>query len=191
MRNGDIGWLAAVVLAALASGSRTQAVAPPTSTVVATETGGGPLNVLELLPAKGWRSGIVTNAPGVQLSCPEGFTTSTAREFTIVVPMEQKTYRPGVPDPLLECKWSFSPPLHAIRRDWVRCPDGEQEAMRVLDSLQQKLMELHEKEWFEVDFSAKERDRTEMRIRYSPVFPPDLPGFRIGGGWIGGIDYTF
>jgi hypothetical protein len=166
MRIGDIGWLAAVVLAAMASAASVQAAAPPAGVVVTMDPG-EPLNPLEMLPVKLGRSSIVPVSAEVTLPYPPGFTSPTARELTIVVRLEEQPNGNGraitLSDPRQLC-FCF-PPSHAIHPESSLDFEGQ-----VLDSLQKKLMELHEKGFFEVEFSPRGDDRTEMRIRYIPVY---------------------
>jgi hypothetical protein len=165
MRNSDIGWLAAVVLAALVGTAPSQAAAPPAGSLLTLEIG-GPLNPLELLPAREWRSHRAPEKAGVSLHGPAEFSSPPAREFTIVVRIEDYSETTRFSESLTRSHGLCFPPSHTIRRDWRHTP--EYEAKTVLDRLQEKLMELNQKKWFEVEFSQKEQDRTELRIRYTP-----------------------
>jgi hypothetical protein len=222
MRNGDIGWLAVVVLAALAGAADIRAAAPPGKptevgdsvrayvpvdlgpiTLPVPESAGtkkltiappvpeyapvpetppsktfvkvdssGPLNPLDVLHTNEWVPRLVAKKPGVNLTCPPGFINPSIREFTIVVRLEEQTRSYSeIKDALARRKWSLSPPSHALRRNSALTCGGQQDTKSVLDSLQQKLLELYEKEWFEIEFSPRNSDRTEMRIRYNPVYP--------------------
>ncbi len=170
MRIGDIGGLAVVVLTAILSVGPIQAAAAPGNVAVTMETG-GPLDPLEMLAVKEWRSGSIANSQALDLSCPGRFHHPTSHEYTIVVHVEEQLRDvPGVPNPLAGSERTFAPPLHAVHRNWWMSGfNTEREAEGVLDSLQQKLMELHEKDWFEVEFSSRELHRTELRIRYTPL----------------------
>jgi hypothetical protein len=201
MRNGDIGWLAAVVLTALLSVAPTQAAAPP-AYAVKTMDAGGPLDPLETLPAREWRTRTAPAACGVSLPLPGGFTSRSSRELTIVVRIDDQTNEFGSSCHMVPRSLAVPvPPLHAVHRwtanssyCWRADPDScyslvgperrprvstpEYEAAAIMDSLRKKLMELHDQSWFEVDCSPTSDDRMEMRIRYYPVC---LPCFQYNG----------
>jgi hypothetical protein len=206
MRIGTIGWLTAIGLA-LVYAAPTQAVAPPVYAV--TMERGGPLNPLDMLPGREWCPRAERKAAEFCLPCPPEFSPPTVRPFPIVVRIEDRTTLPDYfPGPVSHClsvgqlsSHCFhrtirepDPPLDPLHQaggthalfvnDWVPGPtqmDREAKANAIMDCLQQKLMELHEKEWSEVEFTPKVGDCTEMHIRYQPVCPAP-PSSRDGSG---------
>ncbi len=173
MRQGRIGWLAAVVAGALVCAGSIRAAAPP-GNVVVVETKEGPLDpVAALIPQEG---GFIKLAHSPAVCSPglDNLLATTVREFTIVVRIEDRSSTTGFfSDPLAPWFRSPIPPLHAVSRTNLNSFDREQEACTVLDTLQNKLLELHEKGCFEVELLPKGDDHTEMRIRYIPILPPD------------------
>jgi hypothetical protein len=125
---------------------------------------------LEALPAREWR---VCSGPEPVAEClplPPEFSAQTDREFTIIVRIrDASSSGKEITDRLEGWKRYVIPPKHAIRRDQERYANEEQEMKGVLDRLQEKLLELHDGNWFHVEFSPKGAERTELRIQYRPV----------------------
>src|ERR1700722_8237775 len=195
MRQNKIGSLAAVVLAGLVSAVPLQAAAPPvnaevvecpkpqdfpdSSTGVA-GMGSGCTYTLDRAPWPTADYEQFAEFPKPYNTCsPEAplLSSSTVREYTIVVRIEDSSSAADCfLDPFTTCLRSLMPPSHAVSRLVPKSFDRENEANAVLDNLQKKLMELHDKGRFEVEFLPRDGARTEMRIRYNPVISPyDTP----------------
>jgi hypothetical protein len=191
MRQNKSCWLAAVVLAGLVSAVPLQAAAPPVNGVVVespkpqdfpdSETGlagmfSGYTSTLGGMPWPTADYEQFAEFPKPYDTCsPEAplLSSSTVREYTIVVRIEDSSSAADCfLDPFTTCLRSLLPPSHAVSRLDPRYFNREIEANAVLDNLQKKLMELHDKGCFEVEFLPREGARTEMRIRYNPMISP-------------------
>jgi hypothetical protein len=194
MRQNRIGWLTAVVLASLVGAGSIRAAAHPGKVVVKEvpevsqdqavaaqipeckegfAVGGsvseGPVDPVEALMPQIEGFVKLPKAPGCPAALPIP-SPSTTREYTIVVHIDDRSSADSFYyGPLNPWFRSPFPPSHAVSREYWNFFDREQEASAVLESLQKKLLELHEKGCFEVEFAPNQGDRSEMRIRYNPV----------------------